>query len=121
MVVHDDLDLPLGRLRFKTGGGSGGHNGLKSITERLGSDQYERLKIGIGRPPEQMKTEAYVLQGFSLEEKQILDKMLDLACQGLLYWLEEGTVPAMNKFNSYNLTPQPKQEEEKAGEKLRQG
>ena len=55
------------------------------------------------------------------QAQEILDKMLDLACQGLLYWLEEGTVPAMNKFNSYNLTPQPKQEEEKAGEKPRQG
>lgn len=110
IVVHDDLDLPLGRLRFKMGGGAGGHNGLKSITQRLGSDQYERLKIGIGRPPEFMKTEAYVLQGFTLEERQTLDKMLDLACEGLLYWLEEGCVPAMNKFNACDLVPGPAEE-----------
>ena len=109
IVVHDDLDMPLGRLRFKNGGGAGGHNGL--ITQRLGSDQYERLKIGIGRPPEFMKTEVYVLRGFSLEERQVLDKMLDLACQGLLYWLEEGCVPSMNKFNSCNLAPKPEKED----------
>jgi PTH1 family peptidyl-tRNA hydrolase len=105
IIIHDDLDLPLGKMRFKNGGGAGGHRGLKSISQRLGSDQYDRLKIGIGRPPEKMTTEAYVLQAFSIEEKGILDKVLDKAAEGLRYWLTEGCDPAMNKFNAADLRP----------------
>lgn len=107
IVIHDDLDLPLGKLRFKSGGGTGGHRGLKSITQRLGTDKYDRLKIGVDRPPDFMTTEAYVLQAFSIEEKGLLDKVLDKGAEGLRYWLTEGCVPAMNKFNSTDLRPLP--------------
>lgn len=99
IVVHDDLDLPLGRLRFKTSGGTGGHKGIKSITDRLGSDAYDRLKIGIGRPPAFMSTEDYVLQPFSPEERDMLDEALQTADEGIRYWLAEGAVAAMNKYN----------------------
>jgi PTH1 family peptidyl-tRNA hydrolase len=103
IIVHDDLDMELGRLRFKSGGGTGGHRGLKSLTEMLNSDAYDRLKIGIGRPPEFMKTEAYVLQAFLTEEKLLLDKVLNTAVTGLENWIAEGGALTMNKFNSTNL------------------
>lgn len=100
IVIHDDMDLPLGRIRFKNNGGSGGHKGLKSITSRLGSDEYDRLKLGISRPPERMPVEAYVLQPFSMEERAVLDKALERSAEGLLYWIEEGCEWAMNKYNA---------------------
>jgi len=103
IVIHDDLDLNLGKIRFKAGGGTGGHRGLKSITEMLASDAYDRLKIGIGRPPEHMKTEAYVLQAFLTEEKILLDKVLDKAVEAVQYWVTEGISASMNKYNSLNL------------------
>lgn len=100
IIVHDDLDLPLGRLRFKSEGGTGGHKGLKSVAARLGSDKYDRLKIGIGRPPGFMTTEDYVLQAFYPEEKEVLDQTLASAAEGLRYWLTEGVAKAMNRFNA---------------------
>lgn len=109
IVVHDDMDIELGRIRFKTGGGTGGHRGLKSITERLGSNEYDRLKIGIGRPSEYIKPEVFVLQSFQTEEKPILDKVLNLTAEGLENWIMEGCVSSMNKFNSLNLAPRPEQ------------
>ncbi|MCL2120785.1 MAG: aminoacyl-tRNA hydrolase [Clostridiales bacterium] len=102
IIVHDDLDMPLGRMRFKTGGGTGGHKGLKSITASLGSDQYDRLKIGIGRPG-LLTAEAYVLQAFSPEERAILDQVLRIAAEGIFCWLNEGCVQAMNKYNATDL------------------
>ena len=65
LVVSDDLDLPAGKFRLRCGGGTGGHNGLKSIIKALGTDQFFRLRLGIGRPPEQISAENYVLQKFS--------------------------------------------------------
>ena len=111
IIVHDDLDLPLGRMRFKDGGGSGGHRGLKSITERLGSEEYDRLKIGIGRPPTPTPAEAYVLQAFSDEEKGVLDRILAKGAEGLKVWMNEGCVPAMNAFNATDLRPAPAEQE----------
>lgn len=103
IIVHDDLDMPLGRLRFKSGGGAGGHRGLKSITSRLGTDQYDRLKIGIGRPPENMPADAYVLQAFSTDEKALVDRTLKKGAEGLRCWLAEGCSKAMNRFNGEDL------------------
>ena len=102
IVVHDDLDLPLGRIRFKSSGGTGGHRGLQSITARLGSDVYDRLKIGIGRPAS-MPAEAYVLQAFADEEKAVLDEVLDEAARGLRFWATEGCTLSMNQFNAVDL------------------
>ena len=103
IVVHDDLDMPLGRLRFKSGGGAGGHRGLQSITSRLGSDAYDRLKIGISRPPDQIPADAYVLRDFSADEKPVLEKVLDLGAEGIRYWLTRGCLDAMNKYNAADL------------------
>jgi len=112
IIVHDDMDLDLGRIRFKSGGGTGGHRGLKSITERLGSSQFDRLKVGIGRPLEAIKPEVFVLQAFQTEERLLLEKVLLLAVEGLEDWIVEGCVPSMNKYNALNLAPQPKEEKE---------
>ncbi|MDR0469383.1 MAG: aminoacyl-tRNA hydrolase [Peptococcaceae bacterium] len=105
LVVHDDLDMPLGRLRFKIDGGSGGHKGLKSITSRMGTDRYDRLKLGIGRPPALMAVEAYVLQAFSDNEKKIFDLVLAKGVEGIRCWLTDGIVNAMNRYNAENLDP----------------
>ena len=107
IVVHDDLDLPLGKMRFRESGGTGGHRGLKFITARLGSDVYDRLKLGIGRPAQPMTAEVYVLQAFSAGEKAILDQVLDQAVEGILYWLTDGCIPAMNRYNAVDFRPPP--------------
>ncbi|HEX8967286.1 MAG TPA: aminoacyl-tRNA hydrolase [Chloroflexota bacterium] len=77
LIVHDDLDLPLGEVRLREGGGHGGHNGLRDVIQRLGSGAFRRLRIGIGRPPGAMDPATYVLATFRPEERQAID----LACQ----------------------------------------
>jgi len=103
IIIHDDLDLDFGRIRFKSGGGSGGHNGLKSITQMLNSPEYSRLKIGIGRSPEFMPTEAYVLGSFLAKEKEDLPNIKKGAVEGLKTWFFEGIDVAMNNFNAINI------------------
>lgn len=103
LVIHDDLDLDFGRLRFKRGGGSGGHNGLKSITQMLNSPEYSRLKVGIGRPPEFICAEEYVLGGFSVSERASCPEIIKIAVAGLETWCLGDIDEAMNKFNSFNL------------------
>lgn len=99
MVVADDLDLPLGRIRIRVSGSSGGHNGLKSIIERLGTEAFLRLKIGIGRPPQDFRVIDWVLQRFSKDEWPVLEDALKRAQQALEVTLTEGVEPAMNRFN----------------------
>jgi PTH1 family peptidyl-tRNA hydrolase len=79
VVVHDELDLPLGVVRYKEGGGTGGHNGLKSIHARIGPD-YDRIRIGIGRPPLKEQVSSYVLSGFSQTQQATIDKAVDSLC-----------------------------------------
>jgi PTH1 family peptidyl-tRNA hydrolase len=98
IVAHDDMDLPLGKLRFRSNGGTGGHKGLLSITKRLGDDEYDRLKIGIGRP-DAIPAEDYVLRGFPAEQRAELDKALDAGVRAILYWLDEGIQKTMNRYN----------------------
>lgn len=100
IVIHDDLDLDFGRIRFKQGGGTGGHNGLKSITRLLNSSDYDRLKVGIGRNPDFMKVESYVLSEFSTEEKKLLPVILTWAVQGIDTWVQKGITEAMNGYNA---------------------
>jgi len=99
LVIHDDLDLPVGQLRFKREGGSGGHNGLKSIIKYLNSQDFNRLKIGISRPPEYMEVVDYVLTSFTKEEEKILTPTIERAVDGIQEWLENGIDSAMNLFN----------------------
>lgn len=94
LVVHDDLDLALGALRFKRGGGSGGHNGLKSIDAHCGND-YMRIRCGIGRPQEKSQVSSYVLSDFEESPKELLKASLE----AILFFLKERDfIAMMNRF-----------------------
>ncbi len=99
LVVFDDLDLPFGTIRLRADGGAGGHNGMRSIIQHLGGDQFARLRIGIGRPPGRMDPAAFVLQDFSREEAAELDALLDRAGQAIDAFITAGITAAMNQFN----------------------
>jgi PTH1 family peptidyl-tRNA hydrolase len=99
LVAHDDLDLPFGTIRLRPGGGPGGQKGVASAIERLGTKDFARLRLGIGRPPGRMDPAAYVLQDFSRDEAQELSAILDRAADAALTFVLEGLDKAMNKFN----------------------
>jgi PTH1 family peptidyl-tRNA hydrolase len=99
LVVYDDLDLPLGTTRMRPSGGSGGHRGMRSIIDRLGSRAFPRLRIGIGRPPGRMDPADYVLQDFSKEEEELLERTLEQATAAIETWLGEGVDEAMTLYN----------------------
>jgi len=98
VVVHDDMDLPFGTLRFKRRGGDGGHQGLRSIIELTGENNFLRLKVGIGRPPQGMDPAEYVLKAFDKIEQDHLDLTLSQAAESLRVMLSEGLQMAMNQF-----------------------
>jgi PTH1 family peptidyl-tRNA hydrolase len=100
LVVYDDLDLEVGRLRLRPGGSAGGHNGVKSIINVLHSQEFTRLRIGIGRPPHpDADIPAYVLSGFRRSEKEMLDPVFDRACEAIAAWAQDGIQKSMNVFN----------------------
>ena len=99
LIIYDDLDLPLGTLRLRPGGGSGGHKGMRSIIEHLGAQDFPRLRVGIGRPPGRMDPAAYVLQSFSSDEELVLQETLERAVGAIETWLCEGIEAAMNRWN----------------------
>ena len=99
LVAYDDVDLPLGTLRLRPGGGSAGQKGVKSIIEQLGTEEFPRLRIGIDRPPGRMDAAAYVLQNFSKEQAEHLAQILDRAADAALMFATQGLEAAMNKFN----------------------
>lgn len=99
ILIHDDLDLDLGRLRIKQAGGDGGHNGIKSAIEALGTPQFVRLKIGIGRPAPHQDSAEYVLEPFTKEELVVLNLCLDRAVDALECLVHRGVAVAMNQFN----------------------
>lgn len=99
LVVHDDLDLPPTALRLRPNGGSGGHRGMRSIIQQLGSRDFPRLRIGIGRPPGRMDPADYVLQDFSSEEDAQFQESLERAVAAIGTWLEEGIEAAMAQYN----------------------
>lgn len=103
LVVYDDLDLPLGTLRLRPEGGSGGHKGMRSVIEHLGGQQFPRLRFGIGRPPGKMDPAAYVLQDFAEDEEELLAGVLDRAVAAVETWLADGIEAAMNRYNSGGL------------------
>jgi PTH1 family peptidyl-tRNA hydrolase len=100
LVIFDDLDLPFGVIRLRPEGGAGGHNGMRSIIQQLGSNQFARLRVGIGRPPGRMDPAAFVLQDFNRAEAAELDEVLDRAVQAIDAFLAAGIVTTMNQFNS---------------------
>lgn len=107
IVIHDDLDLPPGKIRLRQGGGSGGHKGIDSIVQHLDSTDFYRVRIGIGRPDvfegsAEEKEQAvidYVLSGFSRQEKKIIEKVIPQVSEAIVCLLTEGLEASMNKYN----------------------
>jgi len=99
LVAYDDLDIPFGTIRMRPGGGPGGQKGVASTIERLGTKDFARLRLGIGRPPGRMDPSAYVLQDFSRDETRSLSEILDRAADAALTFVLEGLNKAMNKYN----------------------
>lgn len=100
LVVYDEVDLPFGTLRLRAAGGSGGHKGMNSVIERLGTEAIPRLRIGINRPPGRKEAADYVLQDFSTSEVKALEAILDEAADAALLFIEQGIEAAMNKYNA---------------------
>ena len=98
LVVYDDLSLELGKIRFRPNGSDGGHNGIKSVIQHLGTKDVARLKIGIGPQPS-IPSEVYVLQNFSKEELEKLKETLAIAKEGIACYFTEGMQEAQNKYN----------------------
>ena len=98
LVVCDDINLPLGRLRFRAKGSTGGHKGLKSIQDHLGSNAYSRLRIGVGAPEGEDAVD-YVLDRFRPSERKVIEDAVQTAAQAVLMWIEQGTEACMNRFN----------------------
>jgi PTH1 family peptidyl-tRNA hydrolase len=103
LVVVDDFALPFGKLRFREGGGPGGHNGLRSIIGEIESEAFGRLRIGIGEPGRGFKD--HVLSRFAPDERQRLDELLDAAADAVESWAREGTNRAATRFNAFELRP----------------
>jgi len=98
-VVCDDINLPLGRIRWRASGSAGGQKGLADIIQSLGTDQIPRLRLGVGRPPGQMDAAAFVLSRFRAEERSESEIMTAIAADSVEAWVVEGVVSAMNRFN----------------------
>jgi peptidyl-tRNA hydrolase, PTH1 family len=99
VVLVDDADLPLGEIRLRPGGSSGGHHGLESVEQHLSTRQYARLRIGIGRQASVREITGYVLGRFSSTEAELVDKVLSVASDQVETWLDAGIQKAMNRFN----------------------
>lgn len=100
VVVHDELDLPLGTVRVKRGGGEGGHNGLRSISSALGTKDYIRVRVGIDRPPGRQDPADYVLKPFGTAERKEIDFIIDRAADAVEAVLRDGLLAAQNTFNT---------------------
>jgi peptidyl-tRNA hydrolase, PTH1 family len=100
IVVLDDLALPCGKIRIRTGGSPGGHNGLKDIERAIGTDQYPRLRIGIDAAPPRMAGRDYVLGRFSEEQRRNVNPALERSAAAILAWIEKGIEAAMNVYNA---------------------
>ena len=98
LVIHDDMDLPLGRIKFVTDGSSGGHNGVESIIEGLGTKSFHRLRLGVGHPA-QAGTIDYVLSPFSKDEKVLVEEVLKRSVEALSFYFTNGMIKTMDKYN----------------------
>ncbi len=107
LVVHDDLDMSFGKIKFKRNGSDGGHNGIKSIMGHLATDDFKRLKMGIG--PKKGNSSNFVLNPFNAEEKKYLSEFVDLGCKAVKTYLKNGLKIAMNQFNNVNIIQEDSQ------------
>jgi PTH1 family peptidyl-tRNA hydrolase len=108
LVICDDINLDVARLRFRPSGSAGGQNGLKDIIQRLGSQAFGRLRVGVGRPPPHWDAADFVLGKFSQEDQSEIDLCVARAANAVEVWVEQGMQTAMNQFNA-----DPKQENQK--------
>lgn len=99
IVVYDDVDLPAGKLRLRPGGGAGGHRGIESLLEHLGTDAFARVRIGVGRPPAFMETADYVLGRFSAQEEPLMKEAIGRAVSAVEAILKDGLARAATEFN----------------------
>jgi PTH1 family peptidyl-tRNA hydrolase len=99
LIIYDELDIPFAQLRMRPFGGTGGHNGMRSITDRLASQAFPRLRVGIGRPPGRMDPRDYVLAPFTADERDAMAEAIDRALRGIGVWLTQGIDRAMNVVN----------------------
>jgi PTH1 family peptidyl-tRNA hydrolase len=99
LVVYDDVDLPFETIRLKSNGGDAGQKGVRSIIQQLGTQDFPRLRIGIGRPPGRMSVSSYVLQDFSTSEKELLPLVLNQASSAVLHFIQNGLDSAMTLYN----------------------
>jgi PTH1 family peptidyl-tRNA hydrolase len=99
LVIYDDLDLPQGATRLRPSGGSGGHNGIKSIIKQINTQNFARLRVGIGRPPGKMQPKNYVLQDFGDAEREVMDEVYGRVVAAVELFIEQGVKEAMNRFN----------------------
>ncbi|MBM4273871.1 MAG: aminoacyl-tRNA hydrolase [Deltaproteobacteria bacterium] len=99
VVIHDDLDVPLGRLKIMEGGGPGGHRGVASIIGALGAEEFIRVKLGIGRPPAEMLSEDFVLSPFAKEEEEMAAALVERGAEAVVALLKEGLAAAQNRFH----------------------
>lgn len=100
VAVHDEVDIPFSTLKLKIGGGEGGHNGLRDISKALGTKEYYRVRVGVGRPPGRMDTADYVLRDFGTSEKRELPFLIGDAADAVELMVEEGLLAAQQKFHS---------------------
>jgi PTH1 family peptidyl-tRNA hydrolase len=107
LVVTDDVDLPLGRLRLRREGSAGGHNGLRDIIAALGTSEFSRLRVGIGRPGNSRVTMDHVLATFKPDEQELVTEAIATATDAAERWLAEGIDEAMNVFNGLDLAAPP--------------
>ena len=99
LVIHDDIDLMLGNIKFSISGGSGGHKGIDSIIQHIASKDFARLKFGINNSTEKVKAEEIVLKKFNSEEKQIIEEMIEKSAQAIDFFIEHGIEKTMNQYN----------------------
>lgn len=100
LVIHDELDLHMGTLRLKVGGGHGGHNGLKDIINRCASKEFVRVRMGIGRPEPSHDVSSYVLGTFRKVDESLRDELIELSCDAIEMFLREGLVATQNRFHT---------------------
>ncbi|MDE5863380.1 MAG: aminoacyl-tRNA hydrolase [Lachnospiraceae bacterium] len=99
IVIYDDINLDVGRLRIREKGSAGGHNGIKNIISQLGTEEFPRIRIGVGMKPPKMELVDYVLSRFSQEEQSLMDQGYERACEALKLLLADDIPAAMNQFN----------------------
>ncbi len=100
LIIHDEVDFPFQVMKFQKARGHGGHNGIRSTHQYLSTNDYARLKMGVGRPPGRQDVADFLLSNFSKTEMQELPDFLSNACEGVAFWVEQGTAKAANQFNS---------------------